>query len=233
VRILDAFGIPFESLSPKRKIPRGITVILTSEEEYPQIKHRNKVVAKGVEGTLVQVKSIAEHVEGEGLIIGIDPGEQIGMAVVSKHGRALLVLTAHDIETTASAIASIVSTRPAGGVTVNVGSGAPTIRDRILRSLRSLSVRLCVVDETKTSPRSKYSRSDEIAALKIALLQGQEVTEMPLLDPTPGEVREIQRRSRIVSGGKLTLPTGIARSVALGELTLDEAVKEYGKRKGN
>jgi hypothetical protein len=188
-------------------------------------------VAKGVEGTLVLVKSIAEHVEEEGLVIGIDPGEQIGIAVVSKRGRALLVLTAHSVESTAMAVSSIVSTHPPGGVIVNVGSGAPTIRDRILHALRALGARLYVVDESKTSPRAGYSRSDEIAALKIALLQGPEVTEMPLIDPTPGEVREVQRKSRIVSCGKLTLPKGIARSVALGERTLSEAVEEYAKKK--
>jgi hypothetical protein len=189
------------------------------------------VVARGIEGTLVQAKSISEHVEGEGLVIGIDPGEKIGVAVASRQGRTLLLLTAHSIEATASAVASIMSTHPSGGVVVNVGSGAPTIRDRILRSLRALGVRLFIVDEYRTSPRAEYYRSDEIAALKIALMQGREVTEMPLIDPTPGEVRDVQRRSRIVSGGKLTLPKGIARSVAMGELTLDDAVSEYSKRK--
>ena len=40
-----------------------------------------------------------------------------------------------------------------------------------------------------------------------------------------GEVREIQRRSRRISEGRLTIPSSLARAVAVGRLTLSEAVE--------
>jgi len=231
VRVLRGFGIPFESLSPRRRIPSKVSVVLTTEAEYPRIRCRNKVIVRGIEGTLVRVKRISEKVEGEGIVIGIDPGEQIGIAVVAMPSKALLFLTSHDVETTVSTVASIVDMNPGREVFVNIGSGAPTIRNRILHGLKGRGIRLYLVNESRTSPRSNYSRSDEIAAFKIALLKGKEVVDIPVPDPSPGEVREIQRKSRISSRGRFTLPKETARRVALGELTLEQAVKEYEKEK--
>jgi hypothetical protein len=44
------------------------------------------------------------------------------------------------------------------------------------------------------------------------------------LQPTEGEVKELQRRSRIKSQGRVTISSDLARKVALGELTLAEAI---------
>jgi len=38
-------------------------------------------------------------------------------------------------------------------------------------------------------------------------------------------LKEIQRQSRILSAGNLTISTELARMVACGELSLDEAIK--------
>ena len=46
------------------------------------------------------------------------------------------------------------------------------------------------------------------------------------LQPTEGEVKELQRRSRIKSQGRVTISLDLARKVALGELTLEEAIDE-------
>ena len=46
------------------------------------------------------------------------------------------------------------------------------------------------------------------------------------LQPTEGEVKELQRRSRIKSQGRVTISSDLARKVALGELTLAEAIEK-------
>ena len=44
------------------------------------------------------------------------------------------------------------------------------------------------------------------------------------MNPTDGD-KEIQRQSRIQSLGNLTISTELARRVACGELSLDEAIR--------
>ena len=70
------------------------------------------------------------------------------------------------------------------------------------------------------------SRHDHVsAAHAICTKEGVPVTERLQVIPTEGEVREIQRRSRSISEGRLTIPSQIARAVAVGRLTLSEAVE--------
>jgi hypothetical protein len=46
------------------------------------------------------------------------------------------------------------------------------------------------------------------------------------MEPTDGELREIQRKSRIKSQGRITISSELAKKVALGELTLAEAINQ-------
>jgi len=45
------------------------------------------------------------------------------------------------------------------------------------------------------------------------------------LNPTEGDLKEIQRQSRIMSLGNLTISTELARLVACGELSMEDAIK--------
>ena len=45
------------------------------------------------------------------------------------------------------------------------------------------------------------------------------------LNPTEGDLKEIQRQSRIMSLGNLTISTELARQVACGELSMEDAIK--------
>lgn len=49
---------------------------------------------------------------------------------------------------------------------------------------------------------------------------------MPDVRPSDGEIREIQRRSRIRSSGRITISKELARQVATGEKEMDEAIEE-------
>src|SRR5881628_1240508 len=69
-----------------------------------------------------------------------------------------------------------------------------------------------------------------IAASDIAKSSGRRVEPPVEIRPTPGEVREIQRRSRLDSGGVVTISSELAGAVARGDLTLEEAITQ-AKRK--
>ena len=75
-----------------------------------------------------------------------------------------------------------------------------------------------LVDERKTS-RGLNRNQHSVSAIRIATLAGERIWEMVELQPTEGEVKELQRRSRIKSQGRVTISSDLARKVALGELT--------------
>src|SRR3989454_263234 len=67
-------------------------------------------------------------------------------------------------------------------------------------------------------------------AIDIAKSSGRRVEPPVEIRPTPGELREIQRRSRLDSGGVVTISSELAGAVARGDLTLEEAITR-AKRK--
>jgi hypothetical protein len=90
--------------------------------------------------------------------------------------------------------------------------------------------RVEMVDETSTTPYvgSNIHTStvrDIIAAINIARLKGEPVGRSKIeVEPSKGEIRVIQESSRSVSEGRATIPKYLARQVARGEITLDEAI---------
>src|SRR5439155_1323072 len=83
-------------------------------------------------------------------------------------------------------------------------------------------LRVAVVDEAGTTHRT--AQPDVDAAIDIAKSSGRRVEPPVEIRPTPGEVREIQRRSRLDSGGVVTISSELAGAVARGDLTLEEAL---------
>src|SRR5438552_3205135 len=78
------------------------------------------------------------------------------------------------------------------------------------------------VDEAGRTHRT--AQPDVDAAIDIAKSSGRRVEPPVEIRPTPGEVREIQRRSRLDSGGVVTISSELAGAVARGDLSLEEAI---------
>ena len=55
-------------------------------------------------------------------------------------------------------------------------------------------------------------------------MNGELITEKLPVNPTPGEVREVQRLSRRMSGGRVTISQRLAQAVAVGRLSMEEAI---------
>jgi len=68
------------------------------------------------------------------------------------------------------------------------------------------------------------------AAIDIALTPGVRVRPPFEIRPTRGELREIQRRSRLHSDGEVTISVALAESVARGEISLQDAVAHQRRR---
>ena len=80
------------------------------------------------------------------------------------------------------------------------------------------------LNEYRTSQGSRI-KTHLHAATRIALMGGSRVHHIRELNPTEGDLKEIQRQSRIMSLGNLTISTELARLVACGELSMEDAIK--------
>jgi hypothetical protein len=67
---------------------------------------------------------------------------------------------------------------------------------------------------------------DVLAAVNIARLDGEEIRSRDI-DPTAGELQRIKDRSREASDTNRAIGDALARQVAVGELTIDEALAKH------
>jgi hypothetical protein len=225
VHLLKHDRIPFVSLSLSDSIPANVGVVITSRDESDKIRFKKKLVIGKGDDHRATINEALRMISGKDrynmLVIGIDPGNRPGLAVL---GDGIVVETAQiaSPEEVAVEIERILPLHPAKDVRVRIGHGDKTNRNRIINSLSGLPVIIEIVDEKGTT---KHSVSPDIqAAIDIAHSEG-EIASPPLkVEPSEGEIRNIQRQSRIFSDGRVTISATLAKKVALGEITLEEAV---------
>lgn len=236
IRNLKNRNIPFVSLSSLKDIPTKVGVVLTSNKELHETDSP-KVIAADAYDTIDHAIDLAlQMIVGKDLysklFIGIDPGEYPGIAVIGDNV-ILKKVSAEGPEEVKKIVRSILKEYPAIQTVIRIGHGSTTVRNRIINSLLSLNVPIEIVDETKTTPSKKLPRADrdsESAAL-IALLKGGKVKGRLPLKPKDGEIKNIQERSRKLSGGIFSISREKAIEVLEGKLSLEEAVEAEKRRK--
>lgn len=232
--LLKERRLPSVSLWPGERIPPRVALVLTSREEASAIRHP---VVLGVsppldrEGLLAAVSEALDPSMPEGeLHVGIDPGPRPGYAVLSG-GACLVQGSLESPEATAELARQLDDRFPDRPLTYRVGSGDRTSRTRIVNALWAPHRAIELVDESGTTPRGHRRPRDPLSARHIASTSGRPVEGPSPLLITPGEIANVQRLSRITSGGHLTISRELARGVLEGELSLLEAV-ERGRRRG-
>ncbi len=169
------------------------------------------------------------------MLIGIDPGEKIGVAAICDG----MILSAKTVTLTNlnKAIESFLLTFPSENIIIRIGdkpaSMSNVIFNRIFQSFQKVpNIRLEIVNEAAsniqtTSSQLKYSL-DEKAAITIGFREGQPITHMVRNEIPRGRVKEIQNRSRELSGN-ITLDPDLAKLVALGKISIQDALKTKAK----
>ncbi|MEF8842321.1 MAG: hypothetical protein V5A62_11955 [Haloarculaceae archaeon] len=220
---------------------RGVT--FTTVEPGDDLSERTRVVVTGPddevdpgEATLVRVspdeprRAVEEALAtlrggGGRTVIGVDPGERPGIAVLSGETvvAAFAVPLADAVETVERELEGAVEP------VVRVGDGARLQGARIVDALEDVRVEL--VDETGTTPYLGQGTrgtgvGDVLAAVNIARLEGEPIASRDV-EPTPGEIQVVKNRSRERSPENRELTDRLARRVALGELSLEEAMTEH------
>lgn len=231
VQALRARGVPFLTLAPGEPVPAHVAVLITTDAEATLIDHeyREHILRFTIpEDTIAEALRLM-HNPGpfRACIIGVDPGERPGVAVLAD-GRVLRLVHARSPESVQEVVRQVVATLPAERFVVRVGNGAPTFRDRILQTLAGIDAELELVDEHRSTPVDYHgpSERDTVAATNIALTPGAplHLSDLRPAIPTEGELRDIQRKSRVASDGAVTISRALARHVALGRMSLDDAI---------
>jgi len=236
IKTLKKRKIPYVSLSSISSIPSKIGVIITSNNELHDIKSQ-KVIAADAYDTVDHAVDLAlQMLIGKDLysklLIGIDPGDKPGIAVV---GDNILLQKSYveSPEKVANTVKRILREYPSLENLIRIGHGSIISRNRIINSLIPLKVTIEIVDETKTTPSQEIKRfeRDGEAAAAIALITGGRVQSKLPLEPTKGEIKNIQERSRKLSGGKFSISKKTAIKVLYGKISLKEAIESEKKEK--
>ena len=233
MRMLKSRGLAFKSLDFRDPVPADVGVVITGEDEADRIDH-TKVVEAGKDRELaiavaIQMMTGKERVRM--LIIGIDPGEKrIGFAVLAD-GTVLDAKQLNTVGEVEEELDAVVDRYTSKNLLVRIGHGAPTIRNRIVNTTLVRHLRVEIADETSTT--RKVDLPDVEAAITIAGLPGVVVDRALRVSPSPGELKHIKKRSREMSGGEITISTPLARRVAMGDLSLEEAISIMKGEKGS
>ncbi len=236
LKVLRKRKIAYVSLSSLNHVPSKIGVILTSNSELHDVK-TSKVIAADAYDTVEHAVDLAmQMLIGKDLYskiyIGIDPGDYPGIAVVGDD--ILLSKTSVDSpEKVLSTVKRILKEYPATQTIIRIGHGSITIRNRIINSLIKLGITIEIVDETKTTPGHEISRPkrDSEAAALIAIMKGGRVQSKLELEPTRGEIRNIQEKSRKLTNGRFSISQKSAIDVINGKISLTEAIEKEKKNK--
>ncbi len=214
-KILEELGKSYVILSDARELYK-YPVILTTKN----LRGENVVFLKNVD---VDVRRAIPLLYGKRrfnhLYIGVDPGKTMGLAALGD-GFILEKRNVYSISSLKKFVDIWLEGYPSQNYILRVGNGSPTERNEIIMRLFG-KVDIEVVDERATS----ITKEDSDAAVRIARIRGRRIYRIPSLNVSDGEIRNIQRLSRIESNGKITISREMARKVILGEITLRDAIE--------
>ncbi|MBS7616005.1 hypothetical protein KEJ45_02245 [Candidatus Bathyarchaeota archaeon] len=186
VNELKKIDVPFISLTPYDTVPMEIKVVITTDEERPLVNHDKVLTLKDGKDPQALINQALQFVEGkefyETVVIGVDPGEVLGLAVLAdgkviKTGNCFSIKEAvNEIETFIKNFREVKTSM----IAVKVGNGIPEYKEKILRELDRLlpsNVVLESVSEAGTNryiSEAKHRRGlrDIVSAIKIARRNG-------------------------------------------------------------
>ncbi len=234
VKLLKEYGVPFLSLRVGERIPYDVEVVLTGEADEGNVDFPVKVIVRD-DDFMDELIARLEGRRFRRVYVAIDPGERPGLCVVADNR----IIEVHHLKSPRDVDVIIELLKKYPNAKIKIGHGAKRQRALMLRALEKVlghDYRVILVDEWGTTPKvggvEVSQVQDIVAAINIGLREGREVTIGELLDvrePTRREIEDIKRRSREISGN-ITIPSKLARDVALGRITLEEAIQRHGRR---
>lgn len=182
VNELKRRNIPFLSLIPTEPVPAEIKVVITTKEEQEKINHdRVLVFQEGVEPEAL-VNEAMQIVQGkeyyEKIVVGVDPGEVFGLAVLAD-GRVIETENCFSVEETLGKIENILRNlekNPLTSISVKIGDGVPKCKERLLRVLDNALPSNIALESVSEAGTDRYLNETEhrrglrdiVSAIRIA-----------------------------------------------------------------
>lgn len=221
-------GVTFTTVQPDEDIPASADVVLTGTGEQLSAPAGLPVVEATPDEPRAAVETALGHLrDGDGrVIVGIDPGSRPGVAVLAGD----TVVAAFHVPR--DEVATVVREEIADATdpVVRIGDGARLDGARIVDDVDDVRVEL--VDETGTTPylgTGAGGMGDVLAAVNIARRAGEPIDAREI-DPTEGELRVIKDRSREQSPDNREIDDALAKQVAAGELSIEQALEQHRNR---
>jgi hypothetical protein len=220
-------GVEFTTVEPGEDLPERTRVLITSDDENPERTDSDMELVQAdpdkprhaVDAALAVLR------DGGRTVVGVDPGERPGIAVLSGE----IVVAAFHVPLADAAEVIIEEIDEAADPVVRIGDGARLIGASVIDDL---DIPVELVDETGTTPylgTGARGMGDVLAAVNIARRDGERISERTI-EPTTGELDVIKARSREQSEKNREIDEALARRVAAGELTIEEALSEHKER---
>ncbi|GAB3033788.1 hypothetical protein [Natronobiforma cellulositropha] len=215
-------GSTFTTVEPDEDLPPATSVVITDEQSTESVDANVPTVVADPDTPRAAVDEALATLRGAGgrTVVGVDPGRKPGIVVCA--GETVVagfqVPLADAVDTIERELEGAVDP------VVRIGDGSRLESAQLVNDLEDVRVEL--VDETGTTPylgTGARGMGDVLAAVNIARLEG-EVVENRDVEPTAGEIQVIKDRSRRQSETNRAIDELLARRVAAGELTIEEAL---------
>jgi hypothetical protein len=179
VNKLKERNIPFISLVPGETVPTEVKAVITTEKEKHRINHEKVLVYDSEmepDSVVDEVMKILQGKEAyEKIVVGVDPGEVFGLAVIAD-GKVNETGNCFSIQEALNKIRNIMKNVDVSstGVSIKIGSGVPAYKELLdaLDAALPPEVVLEVVSEAGTSRalNDKHRRGlrDIASAIRIA-----------------------------------------------------------------
>jgi len=227
MQMLRIRKINVEQHSLHQPLPKANSIWIGTVDEVAENASDGRPIAADLESIDIAVEAAIFALKGSTrthrLTLGIDTGPRPGLAWFTD-GVLIDTKQTESVDECIEMIESLINNHLFEHLLIRMGKGSPSHRNQLVNALLKRNYVIELVDERKTS-RGLNRNQHSVSAIRIATLSGVRVLEPFEHQPTDGELREIQRRSRIKSQGRITISSELAKQVALGELTLAEAIQ--------
>ena len=173
----------FLSLTPDDVIPIDVKAVITTKNERARIRHESVLEYELGRNPVDIVEEAIRIIKGtrvyETLVVGVDPGQNFGVAVLGD-GRILETRICTSIGGTVNSIMDILSRTPANHTIMRIGDGAPLLTRELVRKLDDALPTDALVESVEEEGTSKLlsenshrrGKRDVSSAIKIGQRQG-------------------------------------------------------------
>ena len=228
MQLLRERNIDVEQYSINEPLPHQDSIWIGTPQEVAERGDEGRPIAAKLESIDEMIEeaifALRSPQQTYRLILGIDTGPRPGLAWLAD-GVLIDTIQTESIDECLHRIDALLQHQSFEHLLIRLGNGSPSHRDQLMNSLLAKGHCVELVKENKTS-RGLNRQQHGVAAVRIATLSGHQVWEMTEINPSDGELRDIQRMSRKKSNGRVTISTDLARKVARGEVTIEQAIEE-------